>query len=439
MVHSKLRIRCYVLGCKVPISRKADIPRHLKTHTKAEKDFLYCSGCPYRAIQLQNLEKHTKNHHSGNERYKCKDPSGCEFGANSKGAITKHRGKCHKQVPPSTLDVIMNPTEPVYGRESTVESSSSSLSYTSASPATCFEEILLEECSPSSLLRPLPVGMGPAPCVTSVSSRAVATGMEQFHCAPVEATLQHGDERVIHDPKVLYRATDVYPPSSLDIRSDDVLPQRGCSPPNAGGSSGTISPFCMGAMYSYDSVMDVAASSSTLDDIFSVHAPDNPFGYQQDFRQVHPAPLPHLLSAYSGPDPVGSITNAGILNTLFPAYNGAGPSGYHYQPQRDSTLPVQHSAPSCAYPESLQTYQTASRNGLDFSTPQQLKDNALFTALEQLPWMSDFSMRPSPNNINGNSVYEFPPYAYEPSSNGAYEGYRYHSSSSEAEVGALLG
>ncbi|KAK0495879.1 hypothetical protein EDD18DRAFT_1167758 [Armillaria luteobubalina] len=430
MVRSKLRVKCYVLGCKAPISREADLPRHLKTHTKAEKDFLYCWGCPYKAIQLKNLEIHIDHHHSGKERYKCEDPSGCEFGANSKGAITGHRKKCHKEVLPSTLDVIMNPTEPVYERGRTEESSSSSLSYASASPATSIEGILLEECLPSSLLCPSPVNMGPTSYITSVSSHAVATDMEQFRYAPVEAALQHGDERVFHDPKVLYRATDVSPP--FDNKSHDVRAQRRCSSPNVDGYSGTLSPFRTGAVCSYGLATDVAASSSTLEIPVSVHAQGNPFRYQQDFHQVCPAPLPHLLSAYNGLDPMGSITNTDILNTPFPEYNAVSPFGY--QPQRDSMVPAPHSAPSCAYPASYQTYQTAPWDGSDFGTPQQLMDNALFAALEQLLWMLGFSMRPPPNDINGTPAYTLSPYASEPFRDEAYDG-----SPSEVEAGAFLG
>ncbi|SJK98582.1 uncharacterized protein ARMOST_01850 [Armillaria ostoyae] len=330
--------------------------------------FLYCWGCPLRTIQLNNLEKHIRDHHSGKERYKCKHPSGCEFGANKKGAITSHQRKYHKHVPPSTWEVIMNPTEPVYERESTVESSGSSLSYTSASPATSLEETLLEECPPSSLSSPSPLNMGPAPYITSVSSQVVATDMGQFRCTSFETSLQHSDEHVFPEPKILHPATDMGSP--LDIESDDVLPQRGCSPPGVNGPLSTISSSRVGAMSSYGSITDVAAISSTFDVPIPVHAPGNPFRYQQDPRLVHPVPLPHLMPAYDCLGPMGSTTNANILNTPFSAYNVAGPSGYQYQPQLVNTVPVQHSVPSCTYPASCQTYQTASWNGLDLGTPQ---------------------------------------------------------------------
>ncbi|KAK0452414.1 hypothetical protein EV421DRAFT_1768775 [Armillaria borealis] len=247
--------------------------------------------------------------------------------------------------------------------------------------------------------------------------------MEQFRCTPFETSLQHSDERVFPEPKVLHPAMDVGSP--LDIESDDVLPQRGCSPPGVNTPLGTVSTSRVGAMYSYGSVTDVAAISSTFDVPIPVHAPGNPFRYQQDPRLVHPVPLPHLMPTYSCLGPTGSTTNANILNTSFSAYNAAGPSGYQYQPQLDNMIPVQHSVPSCTYPASYQTYQTASWNGLDLGTPQQPMDNALFTALEQLPWMSDFSMRPSPNDINGIPEYAFPAYASEPFSNKAYGINRY--------------
>ncbi len=313
----------------------------------------------------------------------------------------------------------MNPTEPVYERESTVKSSSASLSYTSASPATSLEETLLEECSPSSLSSPSPLNMGPAPYITSVSSQAVATNMEQFRCTPVETSLQHGDDYVFPEPKVLYPATDVGPP--LDIESNDVLPQRGCSSSGVNGSLGMVSSSRVGAMYSYGSVTDVAAISRTFDVPIPVHAPGNPFRYQQDPRLVHPVPLPHSMPAYSCLGPMGSTTNANVL----PTYNAAGPSEYQYQPQLDSMIPVQHSVPSCTYPASYQTYQTASWNDLDLGTPQQRVDNVPFTALEQLPWISDLSMRSSPNDINGIPEYAFPAYASEPFSDDVYGINRY--------------
>ncbi|KAK0192789.1 hypothetical protein F5146DRAFT_518964 [Armillaria mellea] len=427
MAPPKLCVRCPVPGCKTPISRRADILRHSKTHTKAKNDFLYCCGCPYRAIQQGNLEIHIKNHHTGKERYRCKDPSGCDFGANSKGAISNHRGKHHKQVSPSTLDVIMNPTEPVYERASTVESSDSSLSYTSASPATTLEENLLEgySLSHSSLRSPSPLNIGPGPFITSVPSQAVATGMEQFRCAPVEISLQHGDERVFPEPKVLHPAT--YMCSALDIQSDDVLPQGGCSQLGVNGSLGTISTSRVGAMYSYGSVTDVTATSSVFDVPIPVRAPGSPLRYQQDPRLVHPVPPPHLMLTYSSLDPMGSTMDANILNMPFSAYNPPGPSGYRYQPQLDSITPVQHSVPSGAYPASYQHYQMASWNDLSLGTSQQPMGNAIFTAPLERPWMSDFSMQPLQNDINRILEFASPAYASEPRfSDGAYDGYRYH-------------
>ncbi|KAK0203587.1 hypothetical protein DFS33DRAFT_1274762 [Desarmillaria ectypa] len=416
MARWNVRTRCPLHWCTATISRDVDIERHLKTHTKMEKDLLYCWGCPLTTLQQSNLSKHIKDHHSGKEKYKCADPSGCKFGANKKGAITSHRRKYHNHVPLSKWEIVTTSEEPAYERGTTVESSGSSLSYTSDSPATSLEKTQLEFL-PSSLLSPSLFDMDPAPHTTSVPSQAATTDTEQSIFTPFATVLQHADKCILPEAKILYPATNAGTP--LDIELDSVLPQRECLPAGVNESSCAVSSSHVGTMCSYGSVTDVAAISSTFNAPTPVHAPGSPLRYQQDPCLVYPASL--SMPAYSCPGPMDSVTNANMLNTPFPAYN-AGPSGYQYQPQLVTTVPLQHSILSRTYPAFYQTYQTASLNASNLGMPQQPVGNALFAVQEQRPWMPNCSVWPSSNDI---SEYAFPAYASESFNVGAYEGNRY--------------
>ncbi|KAG7448695.1 uncharacterized protein BT62DRAFT_992695 [Guyanagaster necrorhizus] len=416
------RTRCPIFWCNKTLSRGVDLERHLKTHTKGKKDLLYCWGCPLMTIQKANLEKHIKDHHSGDEKYKCADPSGCQFGANSKGAINFHRKKYHDCVPPERWEIRAASSEaPAYERGTIIESSSSSLSYASNTPATSLDETPVEEFSPPTLLNHSALDMRSGTYTTSVSSQAVATDMEQFLCTSLATGSQQSDKRALPEAKVLYPAMNVGPP--LDIGLEPLSSHRGCLAGDVSGSLGAASSPCVGTTDSYGSTMDVAAIASTFSVSVPVQALPGPIIYQQaQPHLVYPVPTLHFTPAYNFPDPMGSTMDANTFNDPSPAY-ATSPSGYGYEPQSINAAPSPPSVPIHAYSAPHQTYQTVSWDASNLAMPQQPVDNALFSVPEQRPWMPTSWMLPLSNDV---SEYAFPNALGSFDSGAYYEGNHYH-------------
>lgn len=86
--------KCLICGKK--LSRKADLPRHMRTHATNKKDFMFpCpyAGCEYRALQRSNLATHIHTH-TGARPNKCPHPD-CTYTTSDPGSLTRHRRKAH--------------------------------------------------------------------------------------------------------------------------------------------------------------------------------------------------------------------------------------------------------------------------------------------------------------------------------------------------------
>ncbi|KAI6044593.1 hypothetical protein EDC04DRAFT_320757 [Pisolithus marmoratus] len=85
---------CHICGKK--LSRKADLPRHMRTHaTNKEELMIPCpyAGCEYRALQRSNLATHIHTH-TGERPNKCPHPE-CTYTTSDPGSLTRHRRKDH--------------------------------------------------------------------------------------------------------------------------------------------------------------------------------------------------------------------------------------------------------------------------------------------------------------------------------------------------------
>ncbi|KAG2142962.1 hypothetical protein DEU56DRAFT_939104 [Suillus clintonianus] len=94
----KTPVQCPV--CTKFISRKEDLPRHLKTHAANKEDLMHtCThpGCKYKTLQKSNLQTHQRTH-TRNRSQTCPEP-GCQFSSTDPGSLTRHRKKLHKYEP----------------------------------------------------------------------------------------------------------------------------------------------------------------------------------------------------------------------------------------------------------------------------------------------------------------------------------------------------
>ncbi|KAG6377272.1 hypothetical protein JVT61DRAFT_15055 [Boletus reticuloceps] len=83
--------------CGKTISRKCDLPRHMKIHMPdKEEQKLPCpyQGCPFRAFQKSALKTHL-NVHTGERPHKC-PTQGCQFRTGDPGSLCRHRKDMHE-------------------------------------------------------------------------------------------------------------------------------------------------------------------------------------------------------------------------------------------------------------------------------------------------------------------------------------------------------
>ncbi|KAI6129373.1 hypothetical protein EDD16DRAFT_1217113 [Pisolithus croceorrhizus] len=85
---------CHICGKR--LSRKADLPRHMRTHATNKEEFMFTCpyiGCEYKALQRSNLATHIHTH-TGARPNKCPHPD-CTYATSDPGSLTRHRRKAH--------------------------------------------------------------------------------------------------------------------------------------------------------------------------------------------------------------------------------------------------------------------------------------------------------------------------------------------------------
>ncbi|KAH7890268.1 hypothetical protein F5I97DRAFT_1834112 [Phlebopus sp. FC_14] len=86
--------------CNKTICRKADLPRHMRTHATNKEDLMHScpyEGCDFKALQRSNVVTHTRTH-TGERPNKC-PTAGCTYATSDPGSLTRHRKTAHGYEP----------------------------------------------------------------------------------------------------------------------------------------------------------------------------------------------------------------------------------------------------------------------------------------------------------------------------------------------------
>ncbi|KAI9569751.1 hypothetical protein HD554DRAFT_2170745 [Boletus coccyginus] len=86
--------------CHKTINRKADLPRHMKTHAENKEALMHACdhpGCTYKTLQRSNLLTHL-DVHLRQRRHKCPEED-CGFRCTDPGSLTRHRRGVHGYQP----------------------------------------------------------------------------------------------------------------------------------------------------------------------------------------------------------------------------------------------------------------------------------------------------------------------------------------------------
>ncbi|KAG2349614.1 hypothetical protein BDR05DRAFT_240909 [Suillus weaverae] len=86
--------------CHKSISRKADLPRHIRTHDEHKEAFMHAClfpNCDYKTLQKSNLQTHIRTH--TRERSKTCPHLGCAFATTDPSSLTRHRKRLHSYEP----------------------------------------------------------------------------------------------------------------------------------------------------------------------------------------------------------------------------------------------------------------------------------------------------------------------------------------------------
>ncbi|KAG1737667.1 hypothetical protein EDB19DRAFT_944378 [Suillus lakei] len=92
--------------CHKAISRKADLPRHMRTHDEHKDALMHpCPfpNCKHKTLQKSNLQTHIRTH--TRERSKTCPHSGCAFATTDPGSLTRHRKHAHNYKPKARRDL----------------------------------------------------------------------------------------------------------------------------------------------------------------------------------------------------------------------------------------------------------------------------------------------------------------------------------------------
>ncbi|KAG1808171.1 uncharacterized protein BJ212DRAFT_1280982, partial [Suillus subaureus] len=78
--------------CHKVISRKADLPRHMRTHDEHKEALMHACpfpDCHYKTLQKSNVQTHIRTH--TRERSKTCPHPGCAFATTDPASLTRHR------------------------------------------------------------------------------------------------------------------------------------------------------------------------------------------------------------------------------------------------------------------------------------------------------------------------------------------------------------
>ncbi|KAG2078878.1 hypothetical protein BDR04DRAFT_1137769 [Suillus decipiens] len=92
--------------CHKAISRKADLPRHMRTHDEHKEALMHpCSypNCNYKTLQKSNLQTHIRIH--TRDRSKTCPYPGCAFATTDPASLTRHRKHLHSYEPKARRDL----------------------------------------------------------------------------------------------------------------------------------------------------------------------------------------------------------------------------------------------------------------------------------------------------------------------------------------------
>ncbi|KAG1727466.1 uncharacterized protein EDB91DRAFT_1163899, partial [Suillus paluster] len=86
--------------CHKTVSRKADLPRHMRTHDENKEALMHACpfpDCDYKTLQKSNVQTHIRTHTRECSK-RCPHP-GCAFATTDPGTLTRHRKQSHGYEP----------------------------------------------------------------------------------------------------------------------------------------------------------------------------------------------------------------------------------------------------------------------------------------------------------------------------------------------------
>ncbi|KAK0466008.1 uncharacterized protein EV420DRAFT_1509285 [Desarmillaria tabescens] len=201
--------------CTKTVSGRQDLNKHMKIHAKAAENYLVCSDCPVVLLQEGHLDGHRLRHHSGNEKYKCKDSPDCIWGGSTEDALTAHRRKYHGKISPYRDSVSIGTC---CENEPTVDPSPSPWTNDFDTPAnsSTHGEMFMDRSTASASSN----GVTPFDGPTQVTPRKE----EIFFWTSPAPGFQRGDPRYSPEAKQLYPAASAGP---LDDGLDSISPLGG--------------------------------------------------------------------------------------------------------------------------------------------------------------------------------------------------------------------